>query len=62
MKTQVTKNYVLQAHASDAWRPVAEYPETGKKEALGLLKYKKKAEKGMKWRVVLRTIKEKKIA
>ena len=62
MKTQVTKNYVLQAHASDAWRQVAEYPETAKKEALGLLKYKKKAEKSVKWRVVLRTIKEKKIA
>ena len=47
---------------SDIRELVSQDSETGKKEAISLLKYKKKAEKGVKWRVVLRTIKEKKIA
>ena len=63
MKSQVTKKYVLEAQANERWIPVGEYPyETGKKEAISLLKWKKKNHTQSKWRLILRTIKEKKIA
>jgi hypothetical protein len=56
------KFYILQANANNNWYPVADYSEKEKQEAIGLLKYKKKSEKGVKWRVILRTISDKKIA
>jgi len=62
MKARKFKKYILEAEANGSWFPVADYPDTEKNEAIGLLKYKKKAEKGMKWRVILRTISEKKVA
>lgn len=62
MKPLVLKQYELQAHSNDMWLPVGEYPENAKKEAISLLKYKKKTEKSVKWRVVLKTTKVKKIA
>lgn len=62
MKAQVIKQYVLQAQANNVWCHVADYPETGKKEVISLLKWKKKNHQQTKWRVILRTIKEKKVA
>lgn len=62
MKVETVKNYILQAQANGTWHPVADYPETGKKAALGLLKWKKQNHTDTKWRLVLRTIKDKKIA
>lgn len=62
MKTSTIKQFVLQALANEQWRVVAEYPIEQKREAMGLLKYKKRVEKGVKWRVIQRTIKEKKVA
>jgi hypothetical protein len=56
------KLYILQAQSNNKWYPVADYPITDKNEAIGLLKYKKKSEKGVKWRVILRTISDRKIA
>lgn len=62
MKSQVTKKYVLEAQANERWIPVGDYPETGKKEAISLLKWKKKNHTQSKWRLMEITIKEKKIA
>jgi len=62
MKSQVIKQYVLQAQANGVWCPVTDYPEKDKKEAISLLKWKKKNHTETKWRVILRTIKDKKIA
>jgi hypothetical protein len=56
------KLYILQAQSNNQWHPVADYPEKDKNEAIGLLKYKKKVEKNVKWRVILRTISDKKVA
>jgi hypothetical protein len=53
---------VLQAQANGVWCPVTDYPEKDKKEAISLLKWKKKNHTETKWRVILRTIKDKKIA
>jgi len=62
MKAQTLKQFVLQAQANGVWCQVVDYPEKDKKEAISLLKWKKKNHRETKWRVILRTIKEKKIA
>jgi hypothetical protein len=62
MKDVILKEIVLQAQANGIWCRVAEWPVKDKNEALGLLKYKKQNHKQTKWRVIERTIKERKIA
>lgn len=62
MKSNVTKEFILQAENDGRWFPVCDYPETAKNQAISLLKYKKKTNKGVKWRVIQRIVKEKKIA
>lgn len=62
MKSTVIKEFIVQAKNNGVWYPVADYPETGKNQAVSLLRFKKKTNKNVKWRVIQRTIKEKPIA
>jgi hypothetical protein len=62
MKTNKIKKLHLQAFANELWRDVAEYADNDKREAMSLLKWKKKNNKETTWRLILRTVSEKKIA
>jgi hypothetical protein len=62
MKTEKNKIYEIQAFANESWRDVLSIDPNSKPTAVNLLKYKKATEKHLKWRLILRTVTEKKIA
>jgi hypothetical protein len=62
VNAEVIKKYVLQAQANKNWYDVAEFDVARKREAMDLLDWKKANHTQTKWRIVQRTIRDKKIA